>query len=407
MHIKRFVGPDMRDAMRQIRAELGDDAVILSNEPVAEGVEVIAATDYDGQILEETTSRELTEPKRDERPGSAGLELYRENAEVTAPESVHRDPSPAATGHLEYQLAHVKTLLESQLASLAWNDMNRTKPIHARVVRQLSALGIDPEICAEIADQMPNLKAPSEAWRVPLKLFAERIPLVTADVDRTNRVIAVIGPTGVGKTTTIAKIAARFALRHRPKELALVSTDTFRIGAREQLFTFARILGVPMHTAESAVELRQLLDSLEDRKLVLIDTAGMSQRDMRLANQLSTLRVHGHDIATLLAVSAACDRKALEEVIQGFAPAKPKGLIVTKLDEATSLGPILSAAIRNQLPLAYLADGQRVPEDLHAARGKRFWLIQQAAMLARSHDRRTSEEELAMTFGELELAANG
>jgi flagellar biosynthesis protein FlhF len=229
---------------------------------------------------------------------------------------------------------------------------------------------------------------------------------VTWDMAEDGGVFAIVGPTGVGKTTSIAKIAARFVLRHSVEELGLVSTDTYRIGARQQLNNFARILRAPMHVAENASDLRRVLDGFANKKLVLIDTAGMSQRDVRLANQFSTLNVEGHRIRSVLALSAGADRACLAEALKVFKAVNPEALIITKLDEAATLGGILSLAIGSHLPLAYLSDGQRVPEDLHRAAPKRFWLLKNALKLSASASSAPDEHDLADRFGHMELAAN-
>ena len=239
-----------------------------------------------------------------------------------------------------------------------------------------------------------------------VRRLAERLPLVDWDIAERGGIFAVVGPTGVGKTTTIAKIAARFVLRHRVEELGLVSTDTYRIGARQQLFNFARILRAPMHVADSASELTRVLDGFSRKKLVLIDTAGMSQRDVRLANQFATLKPEGHRVQTVLALSAGADRRCLTEALKVFEKAAPEALIVTKLDEAAVLGPVMSLAIASGLPLAYLSDGQRVPEDLHLAAPRRYWLLHNAVKLTLDPALLPSETDLAESFGQMELAAN-
>ena len=405
MHIKRFLAPDMRTAMRDIRAELGADAVILSNQALEEGIEVIAAVDYDDQLIGAGDRYADLDTDLEVQSQPVGAEAYGR----VAPEALQ----PAATipvretGALEAELKDMRQLLETQLASLAWNDLSHTRPAKMRVLRQLSRLGFDAPLCERIAEAVPPNTEARDAWRVSMSRLADKIAIVSNEAIESTGVLAVVGPTGVGKTTTIAKIASRFALHHGVKSLALVSTDTFRIGAREQLLTFARILGVPMHVAENARELRTLLDRLAHYKLVLIDTAGMSQRDLRLAQQFATLRPEGHEITTLLALSAATERSALGEIIDGFKSASPRALVLTKLDEAVSMGPALSAAVYAELPIAYLADGQRVPEDLKPARGRRPWLLRRALEMAREYAPPQREDDLALTFGELELAANG
>lgn len=407
MHIKRFLAPDMRSAMSDIRAELGADAVILSNQALEDGIEVIAAMDYDDELL--GGGQELPDVDIPVEPvaQTTGANAYDRVAGVSPAAAAGAPVDSANMTALENEVRDMRQLLETQLASLAWNDLGHSRPLKMRVLRQLSRIGIDPALCEQIADAVPASTKPGDAWRVAISQLANRISITSSDAIESSGVLAIVGPTGVGKTTTIAKIAARFALQHGVKSLALISTDTFRIGAREQLLTFARILGVPMHVAENARELRALLDQLKRCKLVLIDTAGMSQRDIGLAQQFATLRPEGYDVTTLLALSAATDRCAMGQIIDSFRPASPRALVLTKLDEAVSLGPALSAVVAAELPIAYLADGQRVPEDLQAARGQRPWLLRRAVELTREFAPPQREDELALTFGDLELAANG
>ena len=422
MNIKRFVARDMREALREIRATLGADAVMLSSRKTSAGVEVIAAMDYDDQLLvaagdtEGPTPRapapRKTKANAQAPDGDPDPATYEEIARrVSGRKPAARPvpipiPSDGASAEVKDELKDLRQLLESQLASLAWNDLNRRRPVRARTLRQLARLGVDPELARELAERTPSATTARDAWRLPFQVLAERLPLARRDLAEIGGKFAIVGPTGVGKTTSIAKIAARFVLHHRVQDLGLVSTDTFRIGAREQLLTFARILGAPMHVAENARELRSVLDSLADKKLVLIDTAGMSQRDPRLRKQFGTLRVAGHRVHPVLAVSAAADRGSLAQALAVFKAVEPKALIITKLDEATTLGPVLSLAIRGGIPVAYLSDGQRVPEDLHLAGPKRAWLMQYATKLAR-HGRTPDEGQMARQFGPMELAANG
>jgi flagellar biosynthesis protein FlhF len=305
------------------------------------------------------------------------------------------------------EIKELRRLLETQLASFAWSDLNREAPVRARLQREMAKFGVDPVLARQLAHEIPSDLGSQEALRALVRRFGERLPLAQWDMADQGGVFAVVGPTGVGKTTTIAKIAARFVLRHSVDQLGLVSTDTYRIGARQQLSNFARILRAPMHVAENSDELRRVLDSFSSKKLVLIDTAGMSQRDVRLANQFATLRAPGHHVRTVLALSAGADRGCLAEALTVFQSANPEALIVTKLDEAASLGAVLSVAIRAGLPIAYLSDGQRVPEDLHLAAPKRFWLMHNAVKLTHSAAVPPDENELEASFGTMELATHG
>jgi flagellar biosynthesis protein FlhF len=425
VNIRRYVANDMREALASIRTDLGPDAVMLSSRKLPNGVEVIAAVDYDDSLL----GGGAAAAKADEA-GAAQLDDYEQVARrltgvdnAPPPAAAPAAPVPApvlaqaplatpaadktADSSVALEIKDLRRLLETQLASLAWSDLNRQAPVRARLLRELAKLGVDSTLSAELADEVPSTASYQEAMRIVVRRFGERLPLVAWDMADDGGVFAIVGPTGVGKTTSIAKIAARFVLRHSVDELGLVSTDTYRIGARQQLNNFARILRAPMHIAENAADLRRVLDTFSDKKLVLIDTAGMSQRDVRLANQFTTLKVEGHSVRTVLALSAGADRACLAEAAKVFKAANPEALIVTKLDEAATLGGILSMAISSGLPIAYLSDGQRVPEDLHRAAPKRFWLLQSALKLAANGAVAPDENELAERFGHMGLAANG
>lgn len=415
---------------------------MLSSRKVGSSVEVIAAVDYDGSFdtygatnQDETSERALgeyadiarraaasTPPQAEPAPKIAAAPQppvppaaregagnpagnSRPAAAEAAPPADAAPLADATAESLALEIKDLRRLLETQLASLAWSDLNRQAPVRARLLRELAKLGVDAALATELADEVPGTASYQEAMRLVVRRFGERLPLVSWDMADDGGVFAIVGPTGVGKTTSIAKIAARFVLRHGVEKLGLVSTDTYRIGARQQLNNFARILRAPMHVAENAADLKRVLDGFAHKKLVLIDTAGMSQRDVRLANQFSTLKVVGHHVQTVLALSAGADRACLAEALKVFEAAEPSALIATKLDEAAALGGLLSLAISSDLPIAYLSDGQRVPEDLHRAAPKRFWLMHNALKLTTNAV--PDENDLAERFGHMELAANG
>lgn len=415
MNIKRFVAPDMREGLAAVRASLGEDAVILSSRRVADGVEVVAAMDYGTaladdtaalssaaleQLMSDSLASGAAAPRRE--PPAAYRDLEPEPAAAAAPESAER----VGGADLQQELRDLRRLLESQLASLAWSDVDRRLPERARMLREMSRFGIDPELTRELLEHVPASDDSRRGMRTLVRLLGERLPLAEKDLTDGGGIFALVGPTGVGKTTTIAKIAARFILRHSAAEIGLVSTDVYRIGARQQLLTFARILGVPMQVADGAEELARVLDRLSHKKLVLIDTAGMSQRDVRLAEQLGALKAEQHAVQPVLTLSAAADASCLAETFAAFRAVDPQALIITKLDEAARLGPVLSLAVRHALAVAYVTDGQRVPEDLHNAAPKRFWLLQRAIRLAKDQGAEPDESELADRVGLLELAAH-
>ncbi|MGA7979532.1 MAG: flagellar biosynthesis protein FlhF [Chromatiaceae bacterium] len=364
MKIKRFVAPDMRQAMRMVREEQGSDAVILSSRRAASGTEILVAVDYDESVVanlaESAESRTApaqpgADPARDtERRGPAGL-----RADPTPPRGGEGDAALGAMGH---ELKKLRAALEHQLHWLGHKDIN---PVKEDLLSRLDRLGIGQTLAESIATEVGRQDhSPERAWGVACRTLSARMAVVADDVINSGGVMALIGPTGVGKTTTVAKLAARFALRYGRRHVALITTDTYRIGAQEQLLTFGEILGIPVESASSRSELSQALQRHAHKKLVLVDNAGLSQRDLRLAAQLADLDCIPF-IKSYLVISCTTQPSGLDEIFAAFGRTRLQGCILTKLDEAVSLGPVIDALVRQQLLLVYACDGQRVPEDIH------------------------------------------
>jgi flagellar biosynthesis protein FlhF len=432
MKIKRYMAESMRAALAQVRAEQGPDAVILSSRRVAEGIEVIAAIDYDEALFAGATQRRepaeaARAPSLDSQPIAAPADETAPAVQDTAPRRVPtltRQPAagkslvaappaaepirPKATsapaaedGYLAMQseVKGLRELLQGQFAHMSWNDKRLREPLQASVLEQLTAMDIAPDVAMSLALLAPRGTTVKNPANIPLALLVRHLQVVDNLSPVNGGVIAVVGPTGSGKTTTIAKLAARWSLIHGNEDLALVSTDAYRIGAREQLMTYARILGAPMHTASGGQELARLLERLKSKKLILIDTAGMGPRDVRLAEQLAALQLGAGRAQVLLTLPAQGEAHALESIVRSFAPVAPAACILTKVDEAASLGAVLSTALRHKLPIAYLCNGQRVPEDLHSAHERKVWLIKIAARLKEQAPTSVSDGYLARHFG--------
>ncbi len=281
---------------------------------------------------------------------------------------------------MRQEMSSMKQLLQHQVSGLMWQDLARREPVRALVIEKLSALGLTEAMADQLACFMPEDIADADAWDCALELLAGQLTTTNDDLLRRGGVVALVGPTGVGKTTTVAKLAAQFARLHGADQVALITTDTFRIGAFEQLATFGRIIGCPVKQAKDHEELAVLLTQLQQRKLILIDTAGMSQRDVRLAEKLSALMHNSRvKIRSYLVLSATSQARVMQETVEHFKRITLSGCIFTKLDECLSLGEIINIAIQNALPVSYLTNGQRVPEDIEAAQAKA--MVMQAEQL--------------------------
>ncbi|QND81219.1 flagellar biosynthesis protein FlhF [Pseudoxanthomonas mexicana] len=284
---------------------------------------------------------------------------------VVADNAADARESDAQLVQMRAELAAMREMIEREMHRLT-DERLRGSPVRMQAMELMEDYGFDAGITRDIALQIP---ADTEAHRgrgLMLGLLSKKLPVTEADPLETGGVVALVGPTGAGKTTTIAKLAACFAQRHNARDVALVTTDTVRIGGREQLHGYGRQLGIAVHEADSAQGLALVLERLRDYKLVLIDTAGLGQRDRNLVGQLNWLRASGQ-VQTLLCLPANSHFADLDEVVRRFSTVQPQGVVLTKLDETGRLGSALSVVVDHQLPMAWVTDGQRVPDDLHRA----------------------------------------
>lgn len=479
MRIKRFVAPDMRTAFAMVREEQGPDAVILSNRVIDDGVEIVAATNYDEALVQRTLEAmrpAAPAPAATLAPAAAATSAARAASlrhEVAAPATYTPSPAEAAAAYfhpktaapapaaaapappsfasdsfaaklaatipppptvpsqqakavepaqpnavpadeipadlmaapfpsiappiapppapantvepaltvvtdnaaarqnddqlvqMRAELASMREMIEREMHRLT-DERLRGSPVRMQAMELMEDYGFDAGITRDIALQMPADTEPHRGRGLMLGLLSKKLPVTQIDPLEEGGVIALVGPTGAGKTTTIAKLAAAFAAKHNARDVALVTTDTIRVGGREQLHSYGRQLGIAVHEADSDTSLAQTLERLRDYKLVLIDTAGLGQRDKNLVGQLNWLRAAGK-VHTLLVLPANSHFGDLDEVVRRFSGANPQGVVLTKLDETGRLGSALSVVVDHQLPMAWITDGQRVPQDLHRA----------------------------------------
>jgi len=270
---------------------------------------------------------------------------------------------------LSEDVASLRKLLEHQVSGLMWQEIERKEPVRAMIIKSLSRSGFSDEVADQLASYVPEDASSSEAGQYIQALLHDKIAIGQNEILAQGGAIALLGPTGVGKTTTIAKLAAQFAIKYGPEQVALVTTDTYRIGAHEQLATYGKIMGCAVRVAKDAEELSQILYQFREKRLVLIDTAGMGQRDVRLSEQLETLMSNSRvNIKSYLVVPSTAQRRVVEEALQHFKRIPLSGCILTKIDESLGLGEILSVTMKYALPISYITTGQRVPEDIEIAK---------------------------------------
>ena len=281
---------------------------------------------------------------------------------------------------LKTEMHSIKELLQHQVSELMWQDMERKSPVKAMTISKLKDMGLSTHVSEHLTHFLSDDVGQKNAWPQMLDLLTQQLDTTSNEIITRGGVYSLVGATGVGKTTTIAKLAARYAQIHGADKVGLISTDSFRIGALEQLATYAKILGCPLKQAKNTEELSEAIYQMRNKKLVLIDTAGMSQRDIKLTERLNTLLTKSRvRIKNYLVLSATSQMSVLQESVQHFRSVPLSGCIFTKIDESLSLGELMSVAIHNRLPIGYLTNGQRVPEDIRVANSEK--IVQKANQL--------------------------
>jgi flagellar biosynthesis protein FlhF len=275
------------------------------------------------------------------------------------------------------ELSSMRGMMEEHFAGLLWGDRQRRSPTRAALTKHLFAAGFSAQLVQMMVDNLPddidNMEGGMEWVR---SVLGSNLPVMEDEDALMERggVFALMGPTGVGKTTTTAKLAARCVMRFGASKVALLTTDSYRIGGHEQLRIFGKILGVSVHAVKDGADLQLALSELRNKHIVLIDTIGMSQRDRLVSDQIAMLCRAGQPVQRLLLLNATSHGDTLNEVVQAYQRAPDQqplaGCILTKIDEATNLGGVLDTVIRYKLPVHYVSTGQKVPENLYVATKK-------------------------------------
>ncbi|WP_175807098.1 flagellar biosynthesis protein FlhF [Burkholderia metallica] len=274
------------------------------------------------------------------------------------------------------ELGELRGMMEAQFDNLMWHDRQRRSAVHGALTKHLFAAGFSAQLVRMLVDNLPagdGAQTFEQAVDWAQSVLASNLPVLDSEDALMERggVFALMGPTGVGKTTTTAKLAARCVMRFGASKVALLTTDSYRIGGHEQLRIFGKILGVPVHAVKDAGDLALALSELRNKHIVLIDTIGMSQRDRAVSDQIAMLHGANAPVQRLLLLNATSHGDTLNEVVQAYRSAGEHpdlaGCILTKLDEATHLGGVLDTVIRYKLPVHYVSTGQKVPENLYVA----------------------------------------
>ena len=418
MQVKRFFAADMRQAMKLVRDELGADACILGNRRVAGGVELTAALDVqmppasqaNPQLEQELRATQAKITAARSELDNRTLEAS-QNGQLFAAANAAAERKPAAMASrastspadqqaldaMRAELHGLRELIEVQLGSIAWGQLQSRQPQQASLWRRLQRLGLSAELSRQLLERVARINDPRQAWRLLLAHLAHAIRIPEQEVIEEGGLVALVGPAGMGKTTTLAKLAARHVLKHGPQGLALVGMDSFRIGAHEQLKTLGRILNVPVLQVDPGQSLSQVLAPLARKKLVLIDTAGLPANDPALRLQLEALANRGLKVKNFLVMAATSQGQVLKAAYHGYKRCGLAGCIISKVDEAACLGEVLELAIGQQLPVAYLTDGPRIPDDLQLP--KSHQLVSRAVSLQLPEE--PSEDVMAGAFAGL------
>ena len=426
MQYRRFRAPDMQKAIRKIRDAVGPDAVIMSNKRLSTGeVEIVIAIDYDPTAVSSAAhsapAMDSPEP-RAAQPSQSYQERIQQarslsgQAPTEAPkkgeayevfeEVVPKTPSaavakPAKNPYfdteppikedlsirphaqdrptpdeeklraMEKELEQVRdmlqqTQLEREQAAQQTSSSSRQRSPAQRLQEQLSTLGLSDRVIEKISADLA-LTGREDDWKKALSHLADSIPIRTSG-EAFSGCIAFMGPTGVGKTTSIGKIAAQYVLKYGSDNVVLITTDTYRIAAHEQLRTFGRILNVPVEVVSEYSDLNEVLDKYSNFSLVLVDTAGMNPRDRNLERQLAMMKRARGYLKKLLVLPCTSQRQVLKTVVDVYSQIQLDGCVLSKLDESASLGEAISVVIEEGLPVMYVADGQRIPDDIEPAR---------------------------------------
>ena len=370
MQLKRFVAQDNHKALKLVRESLGAEAIIISSRKVDDGVEIIASDGLDDiSTLQSTDVNSQKKMQKESQVANRSIvHEEKQQADTTEFAAVLDDVSNAVEiSDMRAEINKLRNVLDAEISAIKVGHWGQQSKARAELFEKLSRIGLGVDLitklvsCTEANDDMET------ASRKVLVKLKESIKIKEYDVSSLSGVVVLHGPTGAGKTTTVAKLAAHFLQKNDARDLVLVCADNARVGAQAQLETFGKLLGVSVVRVRETGEINSLLSLLREKKLVLLDTAGFGQVELRQPEKLFGMKKSIENVHHYLAIAATMQRSAMERILDSFSKLKLEGVILTKLDDAVHLGDVLTSIVRHDVPLAYWTDGQNIASDLHRA----------------------------------------
>ncbi|AKH69397.1 flagellar biosynthetic protein FlhF [Spongiibacter sp. IMCC21906] len=389
MNVKKYRAADTRQAMKMVKAAHGPDAVVLDCYSIDGGVEMVVSWE-DAELSQAAVTSELSavdvlrarQEAAKQAPTKPQTETGPSQGSGAGPKVVWSQDDELLT--MKKELASMKTLLMAQLKGHSWKDADHQVPEQCQLNQFMAAMDIDPELGRKLAEQIPSDEEDSIQREIFKMLLSRNLPVIAPP---SSGAIALVGPQGSGKTTTIAKLAAQHVLTHGKDSVAILSTDNARVGAQEQLRAYGSILQVPVHCADSPDEAAKIYRVLRKKTLLLVDTAGVSFRDRQGLQQLEALLSVMPDVSVYLNIPADGQSHVQKEIIQAYQPLNIQAAVVSRIDEATRLGGVISNLIDSKLPAAWFSNGPNVPRNLSKADAGK--LVKMAVRMSTFFERNT------------------
>jgi len=429
MKIRKFYAKETREAMKLVRETLGPDAVILSNKPKGEGVELLAAPDMGDDPMLDLVSdskpklQDIPKKKVNVNDASSLLLNYTQDNKIVVNDSLAREkviaPNLAVSDKFEEKTIDVETsgekailslkeemealkgLLKEQLSGLVWGNIKYKNPVQASILRQLTQSGFSSEIVRRLVQTLDENISPEDAISHIKELLAKSIQITPNLHIDSPGIYCLIGTSGVGKTSCVTKLAAKCAIEHGVDSVVMVTTDSTRIGSQDQLKIYGKILNIDVVALDDISYLPDALEELKFRKFIFIDTQALNLNDSKISTFSSIIESCQLPISLLLVFAANSQSTYIKSTFKTYARLGISSAIITKLDESFSLGESLSSLIEYKIPLSYISSGTQIPDDIKQMSNTS--IVHRAIAMGRAIARDFGDDELARIYSEVEI----